>query len=80
MSKTVLITGGHGGIGLACSKHLASAYRLNLVLAGRSLDRMEPVAQELRTTHGVEVTVIELDTSSLASVRSGAARCRTPTQ
>jgi len=74
---TVLITGGHGGIGLACSKYLASAYRLNLVLAGRSLARMEPVAQELRTSYGVKVTVIELDTSSLASVRSGAARCRT---
>jgi NAD(P)-dependent dehydrogenase (short-subunit alcohol dehydrogenase family) len=75
--STILITGGHGGIGLECSKHLASTYRLNLVLAGRSLERMEPVARELRTTYGVKVSTIKLDTSSLASARSGAAQCRT---
>lgn len=74
---TILITGGHGGIGLECSRQLASVYHVNLVLAGRSLERMEPVAQELRTAYGVKVNTIQLDTSSLVSVRSAAAQCRT---
>ncbi|WP_059050161.1 SDR family NAD(P)-dependent oxidoreductase [Paenibacillus senegalimassiliensis] len=73
---TILITGGHSGIGLECSRQLASFYGLNLVLGGRSLERMEPVAQELRTKYGVKVSTIKLDTSSLASVRAAAAQCR----
>lgn len=73
---TVLITGGHGGIGLECSKYLAAHYRTNLLLAGRSLERLEPVALELARTYGVKVSTLELDTSSLASVRAAAARCR----
>ena len=70
---TVLITGGHAGIGLACAKQLASVSRYNLVLAGRSPERMEPVAQQLRTSYGVQVTTLKLDTSSLVSVRKAAA-------
>jgi NAD(P)-dependent dehydrogenase (short-subunit alcohol dehydrogenase family) len=73
---TVLITGGHGGIGLECSKHLAAHYRTNLLLAGRSLERVEPVARELAKTYGVAVNTPTLDTSSLASVRTAAAKCR----
>lgn len=73
---TVLITGGHGGLGLECSKYLASHYRMNLVLAGRNLARIQPVALELARRHGVHVYPLELDTSSLASVRSAAAQCR----
>lgn len=69
---TILITGGHNGIGLKCSEELASKYQFNLVLAGRNLERMEPVAQKLRKAYGVKVSTIEIDTSSLASVRSGA--------
>jgi NAD(P)-dependent dehydrogenase (short-subunit alcohol dehydrogenase family) len=65
---TVLITGGHGGIGLECSKLLASHYRANLLLAGRSLERIEPVARELRKTYGVTVTVHKtLDAGSALS-------------
>ena len=37
---------------------------------------MEPVARQLRTTHGVRVATLLLDTSSLASVRSAAAQLR----
>jgi len=73
---SVLITGGHGGIGLECSKQLASTYGMNLVLAGRSWSRMESVAQELRSNYRVKVRTIALDTSSLGSVRSAAAQCR----
>ncbi|MBY5775512.1 SDR family NAD(P)-dependent oxidoreductase [Rhizobium leguminosarum] len=73
---TVLITGGHGGIGLECSKYLASHYRINLLLAGRNLERVELAARELMETYGINVNTLQLDTSSLVSVRSAAERCR----
>lgn len=72
---TILITGGHSGIGLECSKHLAEKGH-NLVLAGRSPERMQQVAHELIEAHGVGVTLLQLDISSLSSVRSAAARCQ----
>ena len=43
----VLITGVRGGIGLEYSKYLASNYRANLMLAGRSHERMQPIANEV---------------------------------
>ena len=75
--STILITGGHGGIGLECSRQIASRSGFDLILAGRNLERMEPAARELRTRYGAKVQTLELDTSSLASVRAAAARCRT---
>jgi NAD(P)-dependent dehydrogenase (short-subunit alcohol dehydrogenase family) len=74
---TILITGGHSGLGLETSKLLASAYHLNLVLAGRSLEAMNLVARDLRATYGIKVYTIEMDTSSLASIRAGAAKLKT---
>ena len=50
--------------------------RYNLILAGRDLTRVEPAAQRLRTEYGGQVTALQMDTSSLASVREAAARCR----
>jgi NAD(P)-dependent dehydrogenase (short-subunit alcohol dehydrogenase family) len=73
---TALITGGHGGIGYECAKQLAMGPRFNLILAGRDLARVEPAAQRLRTDYNVQVTTLQMDTSSLASVRDAAARCR----
>lgn len=72
-----LVTGGHAGIGLACCERLASQPGLHLVLAGRSMERMDAVARQLRAAHHVDVATLALDTSSLASVRSAAARLRT---
>ncbi|WP_280507696.1 SDR family NAD(P)-dependent oxidoreductase [Nocardia flavorosea] len=69
---TVFMTGGHSGIGLECSRQLA-ARGVDLVLAGRSPQRMQAVAEELRTVHDIDVVTVELDTSSLASVRTAAA-------
>ncbi|MQY24428.1 SDR family NAD(P)-dependent oxidoreductase [Nocardia macrotermitis] len=73
---SILITGGHSGIGLAAARALA-AKDIDLVLAGRSIERMRPVADELETKHGVTATLLPLDTSSLASVRAAAAQFRT---
>lgn len=69
---TALITGGHSGIGYSCARELAARYRWNLVLAGRSPDRMNHAAQELRRDFGVTVSTLDLDTSSLQSVRAAA--------
>ncbi|WIM86481.1 SDR family NAD(P)-dependent oxidoreductase [Candidatus Mycobacterium wuenschmannii] len=69
---TIFITGGHAGIGLECSRQLA-ARGFDVVLAGRSPATMQSVADELRAAHRVEVAVIELDLSSLRSVREAAA-------
>lgn len=73
---SILITGGHSGIGLAAARTLA-AKDIDLVLAGRSPERMRVVADELRAKHGVSVTTLMLDTSSLVSVREAAALFRT---
>lgn len=73
---TVLITGGHGGVGFECAKQLASSMRLDLLLAGRSAERMEHAARQLRSSGGVKVSTVQLDVSSLASVRTAAARVR----
>lgn len=73
---TVLITGGHAGLGLEAAKELASGARLNLLLAGRDPDRVEGAARRIRSQYGVDVGVLELDLSSLASVRAAAARVR----
>lgn len=72
---TAVITGGHSGIGYSCARHLAIQYKWNLVLAGRSPDKMNKAAEELRRETGVDVTTLALDTSSLASVRAAAAQC-----
>lgn len=71
---TVLITGGHSGLGFEGAKNLA-AMGLNLVLAGRNLESIEPVTAQLRSAHGVKVSGIKLDVASLASVRSAVAVC-----
>lgn len=72
---TILITGGHSGIGVECSKLLASKYRSNLILAGRSPGKMDTFATELRNSYGIKVNVLKMDTSSLASVRWGVDEC-----
>lgn len=68
---TVLITGGHSGIGLAAARELA-AEGVDLVLAGRSPERMESVRADLAEQYGVTVTLVGLDVASLQSVRSAA--------
>lgn len=71
----VLITGGHGGIGLECSRALTTRYGCDLVLAGRSPEKMANAAAELSRATGKKMTLLPLDTSSLASVREAAAQC-----
>jgi len=74
--STVLITGGHSGLGLAVSKQLAAGPHMNLILAGRNPEQMENAAKDLRASYGVKVDTLQLDLSSLASVRAAAAGCK----
>ncbi|QGY33204.1 SDR family NAD(P)-dependent oxidoreductase [Pantoea cypripedii] len=71
---TVLITGGHSGLGLEASREIASM-GFNLILAGRDPIRIESIAKELRLSHNIDVTVLQLDVSSLLSVRQAAILC-----
>lgn len=48
---------------------------MNLILAGRNPEQMETAAQDLRSRYGVKVDTLQLDLSSLASVRAAAGSC-----
>lgn len=75
LMPTILITGGHSGIGFECVKQLA-AQGFDIVLAGRDPSRLEQAAFALRSSASVQVNVLAMDVSSLASVRDAGAQCR----
>ena len=58
-----LVTGATAGIGLEFARALA-ARGVSCVLAGRRSDRLESLAEELRTRHGVDTRVVAVDLSS----------------
>lgn len=55
-----LVAGGSEGIGAAYARELARR-GLHLVLVAHASDALEPLAAELRDTHGVQVRAIDLD-------------------
>ena len=68
-TRTALVTGASRGIGKACVEALASAgYRI--VLAARSLDRLEETASAVRAA-GAEAFVIEIELSKAESIANG---------
>src|SRR3954454_3939709 len=58
--QTALITGASGGIGLELARVFA-AHGYDLVLVARSGGKLEELAGELRTRHGIEARVIAKD-------------------
>jgi retinol dehydrogenase-12 len=70
--KTIVITGANTGIGRATAEGLADA-ETKLVLAGRSLERTQPVIDACRA-RGCEVEFVELDLTDLAQTRGAAKR------
>ena len=60
--KTALVAGASRGIGLAIARALSEA-GANTIVASRSLEKLQPIANELRGT------ALELDLTSADSVR-----------
>ncbi len=73
---TVLMTGGHSGLGLVGARTLAQRYGCDLILAGRSRERVEKGAQQLRAATRRKVDVLVMDLNSLASVREATEQCK----
>jgi uncharacterized protein len=57
---TALVTGASSGLGVEYAR-LFAADKHDLVLVARRRDRLEALAAELRTTHGVKVAVMAVD-------------------
>jgi len=74
--ETILMTGGHGGIGLVAARYLAGTRRKNLILAGRSEGALGRAAADLGAL-GVRVTTVPLDLTSLTSVEAAVRQVRT---
>lgn len=72
-SRTVIITGGNSGLGLACAKAiLAESPSLHVVIASRDAKRAGAAVAELQhgvVQRGAVVEAMMLDLASLASVR-----------
>jgi short-subunit dehydrogenase len=64
---TALVTGASGGIGLELAKLLA-ARGLDLIVVARNEDKLRAPAEELKSKHGTEVTVVAADLSRPQSV------------
>jgi len=71
-NKTVLITGASKGIGLAVAEVFA-AEGCNLHLAARNGEAMREAKRTIEASHGVKVTVHELDLSTTAAMEQLAA-------
>ena len=61
-NKTVLITGGSKGIGLACAKEFA-AEGCNLHLVSRTKEDLENAKKEIEAEHGVQIIIHVFDLS-----------------
>ncbi len=67
--ETILITGASGGIGEGLARRFA-ADGARLVLVSRKADRLQQLATELQSRHGVEHLVIPLDLSISGSAQT----------
>jgi len=67
-NKLVIVTGASSGIGRACAKRFAQK-GANVVLAARSTDKLQVVAEEI-SKFGVQVLVVSVDVSKEQDCRS----------
>src|SRR5882724_10755186 len=72
--KTVLITGGSKGIGLACAMSFA-AEGCNLHLAARNRELLESARRRIRDGHGVDVSLHAADLRDGTALRDIANAC-----
>lgn len=73
--KTVLITGGSKGIGLACAQSFA-AEGCNLHLVSRDAGRLEAARKQVRFDHPVEIEIHAADLRERGAAERIAAQCR----
>ena len=73
--RTALITGASSGIGLELAR-LFAADRSNLILVARSEDKLNTLANELSTRHGVNARVIRKDLTALEAPEELFAECQ----
>ncbi len=66
---TILITGASSGIGAACARAFAKV-GADLILAARRIDRLSDIAEQLCSTHDVDVRAMPLDVRSREAVGS----------
>jgi 3-oxoacyl-[acyl-carrier protein] reductase len=72
--KTVLVTGGSKGIGLACAKSFAGE-GCKLHLVSRDAGRLEAARKQVRFEHQVDVDIHPVDLRDSAALREVAAAC-----
>lgn len=75
-NKTVLITGGSKGIGLACAKEFA-AEGCNLHLVSRTKEDLESAKKEIEEEHGVQIMIHSFDLSNSGHVDQLVKNCPT---
>jgi short-subunit dehydrogenase len=68
MNKTALITGASSGIGMELATVFAKQ-KENLVLVARNAAKLEEMAKELTSKHGIKVNVLAIDLSELNSAQ-----------
>ncbi|MEX3611469.1 MAG: SDR family NAD(P)-dependent oxidoreductase [Burkholderia sp.] len=74
LGRTVLITGGAGGLGLIFARHLAAGRRCNLVLVGRS--PLDAARQAAVQAAGSEVLYLSADVADADAMREVVARAK----
>ncbi|KAK4952427.1 hypothetical protein LTR10_009233 [Elasticomyces elasticus] len=76
--KTVVITGGYIGIGLACASEMLEHHLDHLIIAVRNVEKGELAATSLRQVHrNAKIEVWQLDMLDYGSVKAFARRCAT---
>lgn len=69
--RTIIITGANSGLGLETAKKIGKNKDFEIILACRNIEKANKAKEEIITeTNNNNIIVMEIDTSSLASVRN----------